>query len=267
MFYLDGSSEPTNALELSRALEAGLRKVLAFPVGASIVTIDGAYPAANLLQITLTGATVDPARKQPKPIGVGKTTPALSTKALRIIGNPVKIEAGRVQLDVSASDVSFVYDRNAAGQLLMLPASCRDGNASVEISLPDLEAMLLSQASMAAAQQGAKVTDIELRLDRRSECLLGVDVRVHAKKMMMGGVVHVTGQIDLDEQLNATVSRLTCEGEGVAGKIAATFIAPKLKRVEGQTFPIASFAYAGMRIRKLEIVSVDPVRIVAAFGG
>jgi hypothetical protein len=67
--------------------------------------------------------------------------------------------------------------------------------------------------------------------------------------------------------LNATVSRLTCEGEGVAGKIAATFIAPKLKRVEGQTFPIASFAYAGMRIRKLEIVSVDPVRIVAAFGG
>jgi hypothetical protein len=266
MFYLDGNTEPTNAVELSRALEAGLRQVLSFAAGTEIVTLEGPYPEAKLLHINLTGASVDPSRKQPKPVGVGKLTHAMSTESLRVVGHPVNIEAGKVKLDLAASDVSFNYDRNASGQLLMLPASCRTGTATVEISRSDLEAMVLTQATVAAAQQGAKITRIDLELILRSERSLAVDVRVHAKKMMMGGVVHVTGQVDLDAQLNATLSHLTCEGEGVAGKIAATFIAPKLKRVDGQTFPVASFGYAGMHIHELRITSVDPVIITATFG-
>lgn len=267
MFYFAGTTEPTNNEEFIHALEGGVRQILMLPQDAKIIHLDGNYPAFDLLKIELTGGRVDSTGLLPaKPVGVGPPKPAVTAKSLRIVANPVQIAAGRVKLEMSAREVSLQYDVDSAGRWMLLPASVSEGQAIMEISRGDLEAIILAGATAAAEKQGAKVTKLELHLTPRGERSLAIDVRVTAKKMMMSGVVRVSGDVDIDDNLVARLSRLTCEGEGVAGKIAASVLAPKIRQAEGRAFPLADFAFAGMRPRDVRIQSVDPVRVVAMFG-
>jgi hypothetical protein len=267
VFYLAATTEPTNNDEFIRALEGGIREVLVFPRDAKIIHLQGNYPAFDLLKIDLTGGRIDTSRPlPPRPVGVGPPKPAVTAKSLQIVANPVQLGAGRVKVDMSARGVTLQYDVDSTGRRLLLPASLSEGRVMMEISRADLEAIILAGAIAAAEKQGAKVTRLELHLTPRGERSLAIDVRVTAKKMMMSGVVRVAGDVDLDDNLVARLSHLTCEGEGVAGKIAASVLAPKIRQAEGRALPLADFAFAGMRPRDVRIESVDPVRIIATFG-
>ena len=267
MLHLSGSAEPTDTAEFTRALADDLRGVLSLPPNAAPVSTKGNYPALDALTIDLTGGRVNPEKMPPKPTGIGQAHPAMSAKSLRITAHPVFVEAGRVTLDVSAKDAAFDCDRDSAGRLVLLPTAWRDGSAAVEIPLADLQTLVTTHATAEAAKQGAKVTKLELHLAARGERTIDLDVRVTAKKMMMSGTIQITGTLDVDDNLVAKVSGLRCTGTGVAGTIAAAALGSKLKGVDGRSFPLGGEAVAGMRLRDIRVVSVDPVvKVSAAFG-
>ena len=48
----------------------------------------------------------------------------------------------------------------------------------------------------------------------------------------MSGVIHLAGRADVDDDLNATLSELSCTGEGAIGSMAAGFVQKQLKEYE-----------------------------------
>src|SRR5258708_2671598 len=201
------------------------------------------------------------------PSSIGAARPGARARSLQVVAHPLQVDAARIMLDLGAQDAALGFDYEPDGRMLLVPVACREGQLTIEIARADLDALLLCQANLAAAQQGAKVTKLDLALTQRGPRSLSVDVRVAAKKMLLGGVVRITGNVDITDDLTARVSNLNCHGEGMVGTLAAGMLAPRLRKVDGRSFPLGSFALGAIRPRDLRIASVDPsVRLVATFG-
>jgi hypothetical protein len=134
------------------------------------------------------------------------------------------------------------------------------------ISTADLQALLLEGAKLAAGQQGVTIQDLQLDLSPKGPRSIAASVRVKAKKMFMSGIILLRGQLDIDDQLNATVSKLVCTGEGMVGSAAAGFLQKKLDSYEGMSIPLMAFSLGDVTLRDLQIKVNGAIQVTAAFG-
>jgi len=84
--------------------------------------------------------------------------------------------------------------------------------------------------------------------------------------MVMSGVVTITGKADVDDDLVATLSELSCKGEGVIGTMAAAFLQEKLKKANGKKVPLMTFSLGDVSLRDLTISTGKNIEINARFG-
>jgi hypothetical protein len=127
--------------------------------------------------------------------------------------------------------------------------------------------LVRAAATDAAASQGVKVQDLQVTLTGQGERSLAADVRVKAKKAILSGTVHLTGRVDIDDNLNATLSGLDCKGEGAIGKLAAGLVQGKLKEYEGRKVSLMAFSLGDVRLRDVKIDAAgNDLRVTAAFG-
>jgi hypothetical protein len=119
---------------------------------------------------------------------------------------------------------------------------------------------------MAAKEQGIKIEGLDLTLASAGPRSLAVDARVKAKKMMVSGVIHIKGKVDVDDEMNATVSGLECKGEGMVGTMVAGVVQGKLKPYEGKVFPLMTFSLGDVALRDLKIDVKNTVKVSADFG-
>jgi hypothetical protein len=145
-------------------------------------------------------------------------------------------------------------------------ADAEDGEVTAEITKDDIEAVLLSAGTIAAKQQGVTLQELELELTSRGERSVAVAARVKAKKFMVSGVLHVAGAVEIDEELNATPTGLSCRGEGIIGGTAASFVQKYIKEYEGKPIPLMAFSFGDVTLRDLEIEVNNSLRVSAAFG-
>jgi hypothetical protein len=110
------------------------------------------------------------------------------------------------------------------------------------------------------------IQELQLSLASEGPRTLAAHVRVKAKKMMMSGVVHLRGRLVIDDRLNATVSQLSCVGEGMVGNAAAGMLQRKVQELEGRTIPLTAFSLGEVALRDIQIQVDDTVRVSAAFG-
>jgi hypothetical protein len=134
------------------------------------------------------------------------------------------------------------------------------------MSKEDIASLARAAAEMAAKQQGIKIEGLDLTLTSEGKRSLAADVRVKAKKMMVSGVIHITGRVDVDDEMNATVSNLDCDGEGMIGSMASGLVKSKLKPYEGKTFPLMTFSLGDVALRDLKIDVKTNVQVTAEFG-
>lgn len=172
-----------------------------------------------------------------------------------------------MKVQFQADDVRLDVNKNASGQLAPSLASARNGLILLELTRSELEAMLLAFAQAGAAEQGVKVDSVELTLSAAGERTVQASVRVKAKKGFIPVTVTVNGRADVDERLNATVSGLTCQGEGMVGPMVAGMIGAKLAGYNGKAFPLAGDALRTVRLGGLKVEAGDPLRVSATFSG
>ena len=267
MLYLSGSAEPSSIDELINAIEAGLRQAVTFAPGAKIIQARGEYPALEELTFDLSGGRVDPSRLPPKPVGIGPVGSRVTVKSLRLLAKPLRLGPAGASIDLTASNALLHYDRDSAGCLLFMLSGWSGARLSVEIPCADLEALMLAEAAAPAAEQGVKITRLELQLTQRGQHSLDADARVTAKKLMVSGTIRISGTLDVDNQLIAHLSNLHCFGDGIIGKLATVALAPKLRQFDGRAFPLAAFVPAGFKPADVRLTGVDPVvRVEAEFG-
>jgi hypothetical protein len=95
---------------------------------------------------------------------------------------------------------------------------------------------------------------------------VAAEVRIKAKKMMMSSVLHVAGAAGVDDELTATLTGLTCTGEGMIGAAAAGFLQKHLKQYDGRQIPLMAFSLGDLALRDLEIDVNGTAHVSAAFG-
>ncbi|MBV8900438.1 MAG: hypothetical protein JOY92_10060 [Verrucomicrobia bacterium] len=268
MFYLSGNDFPQSAQELESSLLRSLRTLFTFPSGESrpVRVEDRDYPEVDRIRVDLSGTATDARQPPPKPAGVGQRRPGVHASQLEIFGHPIRIRGAGMHLDLSAGDVSFDYDRDHEGHPLLVLAAAEAGRVAIEISRGDLEALLLAEAKTAAAKQGVAVENAALDLVPINQRSVAIAARVTAKKLIARATVEVKGQLAVDDELNATLSALSCAGEGIVGGLAGNLIRPYLERFNNTKLPLAAVSLGTIHLHDLRIGAGDSLKVQATFG-
>jgi hypothetical protein len=267
MFPLAGSEFPTAANDLASAIEEALGEVFKLKKGTGAAVEGGEkFPHVKHVRIDLDGARVDASEPPPKPIGVGKRKRGITVDRLEISGHPIHYEKAKLDLELDAKGLSFDFDRDKAGRPLLVLTDADEGTVEAKISKKDIDALLLAAVTLGAKQQGVAIQEFEVALTSNGPRSVAAEVRIKAKKMMMSGVIRVTGAVDVDDELNAAISGLRCTGEGIVGTTAAAFLQKHLAEYDGQEFPLMAFSLGDLALRDLEIELNGTLQVSAAFG-
>ena len=268
MFPLAGKDFPTTIKELASGIRDALAEVLTLPDKEGAVTATGVgFPQVKRLKINLDGASVSVTEPPPKPKPAGKREPGIQVDQLEISGHPIKYEQSKLDLQLTARGVKLDFARDKNKKPLLVLSDAREGTVEAKMSKADIEAAAKSIAAAAAKQHGINLQDLDLKLTSEGDRSLVVEVRVKAKKMIMSGVIHVKGRLDVDDELNATVSGLSASGEGVIGTMASGIVQNQLKPYEGRKFPLMAFSLGDTKLRDLNISAKGAnVQVTAAFG-
>ena len=235
MFPLAGKAFPTTPADLATAACGALAEHITFPAGASGVTASGAsLDQMDQFQVDLSNAAVEIKPPPPKPVITGDRTPGVNANWLRVLAKPLRIQNGSAQFELNATKVKCAFARDQNGKPLLVLTDAEQGRLEASVTQSDLQAILLAGAKVGAAQQGVTIQDLQIELKPQGPRGVGIALRVKAKKMMMSGVVSIRGSAQIDDQLNAKISGLSCDGDGVVGKMAAAMLATKLREFDGK---------------------------------
>lgn len=267
MFPLAGKEFPTDSDELADSIREALSEVFSLPKPASAVVIDGdKFPSLKSVKINLTGASLEASEPPPKPAPTGKRHEGISVKDLQIVGKPIQYEQNQLNLSLTARDVSFDFARDKKGHPLLVLTDAAEGHVEAKISKADIESLLLTLANDLAKQQGMKIQDLQLELTSEGKRSVAADVLITAKKMMVSGTIRITGQLDVDDELVATISNLQASGEGMVGNLVSGIVQNKLKPHEGTQIPLMAFSLGDIALRDLRISVKNQVQVSADFG-
>jgi hypothetical protein len=103
-------------------------------------------------------------------------------------------------------------------------------------------------------------------LRSKSSRSLAAEVRLRAKKLFLSASIRITGQLDLDEELNARISGLNCAGDGAIATMACGVLKPHLEKIDGREFPLMSLPLGKIRLRDVQLAVGDKLSVTAQFG-
>ena len=264
MFPLHTKTFPTSALELARLMNESVQRV--FLTAAEPVTIEtGVYPALKSVRIRLDHARLRPEPPRP-PTVFGQRAPALRVQELQLEGSHLSLGPATVDLRLNARDVRFDQARDAENGIVLLLQSAAAGEVQIIADKAELEKAIAAFATQEAGKQGVTIEDVSLKFHERGARSLSVEVQVKARKLFFSTVIRIAADLDLDDELNATISGLACKGEGAIGTLACGVLAPHLQKLDGRTFSLLALPLGDIRLRDVRIAAADTISVTAEFG-
>lgn len=264
MFPLFTKSLPATAEALQSLLNDSLRQLLV--VTRDPVTIrDAAYPHLKELNVSLDGAQL---RRNPPPIPSpsGNATPALEVDLLSVKASALSLGPASIDLSLSARAVHLSQGRDAKDEIILSIEDAADGAVEISASQSGLEALIAEVAKTEAGKHGVTIDSVQLTLRSKSSRSLAVEVRLRAKKLFLGASIRITGQLDLDEELNARIFGLNCAGDGAIATMACGVLKPHLEKIDGREFPLMSLPLGKIRLRDVQLAVGDRLSVTAQFG-
>jgi hypothetical protein len=264
MLHLNTAAFPSSAADLERLLNEALERV--FISKTDPVTVcDRSYPHLSRIDISLDGARLRP-EPPPPPVIPGQTSPAIEIDCLNVNASPLSVGPAEVNFSISASEVRFGQGKNSNEQIVLSFQRAAEGNVKISMRQSDLAALVTSLAQGQASKQGITVDDVNLQLRQKSSHSLAVEVRLRARKLFVSASLRLTGQLDLDDQLNLKISGLNCAGDGGMAAMACGILKPHLEKFDGREFSLMSLPLEGITLRDVQLTVGDNVTVTAEFG-
>lgn len=264
MFPLYSKSFPADAIALASVLNDSLKR--AFSGAANPVSVrDDAYPKLAEIRITLDGAELRANPPRP-PVVSGSGKPALHLAELHIHGNELSIGPGIADLRLGARDVRLNQVSDAKGDIVLVLQSAADGEVEISAAKDQVENAIATVAKAEARAHGVMIDQVQLNVRPRGERSIDGEVQLRAKKLFFSTVIRIAGKLDLDEELNAKVSGLTCSGDGAIGALACGVLAPHLEKLNGRSFPLMALPLGEVRLRDVRLAASDKISVTAEFG-
>ena len=259
---------PAEPLRRREALQSLLNESLRqlFTVTRDPVTIrDASYPHLHELNISLDGAQL---RRNPPPIPSlsGNATPALEVDLLSVKASALSIGPASIDLSLSARSVHFAQGRDSKDEIVLSIENAADGAVKISALQSGVEALIAEVAKTEAGKHGVTIDDVQLMLRSKGSRSLAAEVRLRAKKLFLSASIRITGQLDLDEELNAKISGLNCAGDGAFATMACGVLKPHLEKINGSEFPLMSLPLGKIRLRDVQLAVGDRLSVIAQFG-
>ena len=264
MFPLKTDIFPTTAAELARELNATLRGL--FGLSRDPVEVrEKSYPHLESVQVSLDGAVL-PERPPGMPSVAGTPEPAFTIDDFRVGASPLSVGPASVDFRLAAEGVELHRAIDRSGNLLLLLHNATNGRVEISVAVSDLEALIAEVAKAEAGKHGVNIDSVQLSLSFRGSRSLAAEVRLRAKKLFVSALLRVTGQLDLDEQLNARISGLDCTGDGAIASVACGILKPHLQKLDGREFSLMSLPLGEVRLRDVRMAVDQKLSVTAEFG-
>jgi hypothetical protein len=261
MFPLHTKTLPTTAAELATVLNAALSRL--FSGTSEPVSIRGHdYPEIAELEVSLSGAEL---RKNPPPKLRGSSKPALSVGALRVHGSAINVGPVSVNLDLEAEAVRLDEDRDTNDDVVLVLASARNGHVEVSAPKDTIEEAIAEIAKQEAGKHGVTIESVHLMVTARGVRGMDAQVELKAKKLFFNTVIQIAASLDVDNDLNATLSGVRCTGEGAIGGVACGFLNPHLQKVDGRTVSLMALPLGEIRLRDVTLSANERLTVRAEF--
>jgi hypothetical protein len=250
-------------------LVATLRDLLARAITTrpDTVTATGEIPHIAALTIDITGATPLPTPASPQWLDLpGDTLGQTTVSSFQVLGRPFGQAPRTATIDIAARDLRAAVLDTPAGTALRL-LGCTEGRLRATVIKSDVEAVALAEGSKLASAKGVDLKDVHLLWRSDSARTLSLEVHVKARKgFLPAATIRVRGQLAIDDRLNATVSNLSVEGEGMIGGLAAGMIRPRLQQAEGRSKSLLALPLDDLKIREVRLLAApDSLTIEADF--
>ena len=256
-----GSTLPHDTATLHSGLAHGLTPL---GLGGDAVKIEGEFPQLAAIRINLTNARFQKGLNFAR--GTGGAQSLCFARSVEIQGSPAWVASVPLELQLQAQDVVIgAADAvDGSGKVLVFERAAQ-GTLDLTVARADLEAALLEAGSAAAKEKGAEVQSVELHLQSEAPRALAVRALVTAKAMFFTTTVTISGCLEIDDQLNARLRDLHCEGDGMIGKMAAGALRSQFEKLENRSIPLGQ-AVAGLSLRDVRLQGGDQLRVHAVFG-
>lgn len=259
---------PDNADDFAAAMSRGYRKAIKLPDDSSVVTAEGGvYPKVDSLKIDVCDAVIDPERKSRKPSDRKPTAPALDAAHFEMLGHRMSIERATVNMDLIATDARLLLAQDDKGKPLLVLGGAKNGRISMEVTLDDVERLLLVAARKGGRSYGLAVDRARLNMTvDETGHIINVDLKLSTRFGVIPAGLRFRARLDIDDNLNGKVSELTVNGDDVLGPLMSGLIRPFLAKHNGEIRPLMNFPATDMRLRGIDIAADRSLRVKADFG-
>jgi hypothetical protein len=142
-----------------------------------------------------------------------------------------------------------------------------DGKIDINISKRDLIEVLKSCASIEAERRGITIEHVDLVLEARGPRSIATVVDLGVRKAFFSAKIKIAGLLEIDDQLVAKLSDLSCQGEGVVGSLACGAITPFLQRANDRSFPLMTRPMGEVQLHDVQMITTgDQISLHARFG-
>jgi hypothetical protein len=259
---------PDNAGDFAAAMSRGYRKALKLPEDSSVVVAEGGvYPKVDTLKIDVCDAVIDPERKARKPSDRKPTSPALDAAHFEMLGHRMSVERATVNMDLVATDARLLLAKDDKGKPLLVLGGASSGRMSMEVSLDDVERLLLIAARKGGRPYGLAVDRARLNMivDETGH-VVRVDLKLSTRFGVVPAGLRFRARLDIDDNLNGKLSELAVSGDDVLGPLMSGLIRPFLAKYDGKTRPLMNFPATDMHLRGIDIAADRSLRVKADFG-
>jgi hypothetical protein len=264
MFPLNTAIFPADAAQLAARLNGSLRDV--FRLRTDPVTLrELSYPHLAEMNVALDGAKLE-GRPPAPPRVSGESVPALSVDSFIASGSRVSVGPAAVDFSLRAKGLNLHRAQDRQGNIVLLLHNAAEGRIEISTSVADLEALIAEVASAEAGKHGVSIDKVQLSLASSGPRSLAAEVRLRGRKLFISASLRITGRVDLDDDLNATLSGLDCTGEGAIASVACGFLKPQLQKLDRRVFPLMSLPLGEVRLRDVRIAAGENLSVTAEFG-
>jgi hypothetical protein len=259
---------PDNADDFAAAMSRGYRKALKLPDDSSVVIAEGGvYPKVDSLKIDVCNAIIDPEREARKPSDRKPTSPALDAAHFEMLGHRMSVERATVNMDLVATDARLLLARDKKGKPLLVLGGARKGRMSMEVTLDDVERLLLVAARKGGRAYGLAVdrARLDMTVDETAH-VVRIDLTLSTRFGFVPAGLRFRARLDIDDNMNGKLSELAVSGDDVLGPLMSGLIRPFLAKYNGTTRPLMNFPATEMRLRGIEIAADHSIRVKADFG-
>jgi hypothetical protein len=264
MFPLYTKTFPSNAAALAELLNASLQRL--FSGAPDAVSIrERNFPALAEVCINLDRAELR-SNPPPPPSVSGNAAAGLTVDELQISASDLSVGPARVDLRLRARDVALNRATDRNGDIVLVLQRASDGEVEIAADKSELERAIAALARQQASQHGVNIDQVQLTARPRGPRGLDAEVQLRGRKLFFSTVVRITAKLDLDDELTARLSGLTCNGDGAVGALACSVLEPHLRALNGRTFPLLALPLGDVRLRDVRLAAGDKLSVTAEFG-